>query len=159
MNVLGIDFSSHAVDLVLADENRDRAEWLRVDLIGGKAFDRTREVRQSMPAAGWYTDHGVYLIALERPFSSSRNDAIRLVQGAVLACLPRRIEVWEVTQQQWKPRLGLKQREKPTVADLQRAYPDLTIDAGWPQDALDAAAMAFWARDLNAEIISGALAS
>jgi hypothetical protein len=51
-NVLGIDLSSRAIDLVLLDENCDRAEWSRIDLEGATAFERAPRGRRADAAAG-----------------------------------------------------------------------------------------------------------
>jgi hypothetical protein len=54
VNTLGIDLSSRAIDLVLLDENEQRAQWQRVELEGATAFDRARDVANKMPQPGWY---------------------------------------------------------------------------------------------------------
>lgn len=159
MNVLGIDLSSRAIDLVLLDENRDRAEWTRITLEGASAFDRAREIHDLMPQPGWYQAHGVYLIAIERPFVRAGQDVIRLVQGCVLASLPRDLPVWEVSVSQWKKALGVPIREKPDAS----VFPGMEYLSGpngevWQQDALDALGVALYARNLNAQAITEALA-
>lgn len=160
MNVLGIDFSSFAADLVLLDENADQAVWRRVTLPGATAFERTRELHARMPPPSWYVDNDVYLVGLEKPFFRNGQDMVRLVEGAILACLPRALTVWEVSPSQWKPRLQLPIREKPDA----RAFAGMEYTSGpngeaWPQDAYDALGVAVYCRDLNAEIVAGALAS
>jgi len=157
--------SSRYLDLVLLDENADRAEWHRITLEGDTAFERARDVAEKMPQPGWYEAHGVYLCAIERPFSRSRNDVVRLVQGCVLASIPSSLDVWEVAPQTWKAHIGFKGRGKPT----QGQFAGFTFDgftpswrsasnAGdWPQDALDALGAALWARDTNADLVARAL--
>lgn len=159
MNVLGLDFSSFAVDLVLLDENADRAVWRRVTLPGKTAFDRTRELHDRMPPPSWYIDNDVYLVGLEKPFFRNGQDMVRLVEGAILACLPRSLAVWEVSPSQWKPRLHLPIREKPAAGAFVGMEFASAGDAKWPQDAYDALGVAVYCRDLNAEIVAGALAS
>jgi hypothetical protein len=118
-----------------------------------------REVAEQMPQPGWYEAHGVYLCALERPFVRRGQDVIRLVQGCVLASIPRQLEVWEVSPSQWKNQLGVPMREKPTVD----AFRGFTFVNGshdedvWPQDAFDALGVALYARDVNAAAIEAAL--
>lgn len=153
MNTLGIDLSSRAIDLVLLDENQQRAQWQRVELDGATAFDRARDIPNKMPQPGWYDAHGVYLIAVEEPMGFQSRVLYR-VQGAILATLPD-VPVWEVRPAAWKNALGIKQTEKPTWAD----FPGMTswdgFDAfGWPQDALDALGIALYARDVNARGIA-----
>lgn len=156
MNVLGIDLSSKAIDLVLLDENDNRAEWTRIDLEGDTAFDRARDVAEKMPQPGWFEAHGVYLVAIERPFVSHGQDVIRLVQGCVLAALPRELHVWEVSPSQWKKHLGVGIRVKPTWQEFptMKFYPEAVI---FPQDAYDATGVALYARDENARGIAAAL--
>jgi hypothetical protein len=157
VNTLGIDLSSRFIDLVLLDENSDRAEWTRIVLEGATAFERAREVAEWMPQPGWYEAHGVYLIALERPFVRRGQDVIRLIQGCVLAELPRALEVWEVSPSQWKNALGVPMRDKPTSL----TFPEFGADHGelayWPTDALDALGVALYARDTNAALVARAL--
>lgn len=152
-NVLGIDLSSHAVDLVLVDENEDRANWSRIELEGKTAFDRLRAVNALMPQPGWYDTHGVYLIAVEMPESRMRPSlrAQLPVFGAVVAALPDDLEVWSVAPADWKRAYGLGQK-KPT--DL--TFPTFDVDF-WTQDSLDALGVGIYARDLNARGIADAL--
>lgn len=157
MNVVGIDLSSKAIDLVLLDENADRAQWTRVELEGKTAFDRARDVAEKMPQPGWYEAHGVYLVAIERPFVSHGQDVIRLVQGCVLAEIPRALEVWEVAVSQWKKPLGIPVKQKPTVVSFGTFSFTNDGDDLWPQDAFDALGVALYARDLNAAGIAARL--
>lgn len=170
--VIGIDLSSHAIDLVRLDELDNHAEWLRVDLAGASAWDRTRMVKQTMPSASWWDE--VYLCAVEQPFGMSRRaqSVLMRVQGAVLASIPQSIETWEVNVADWKKQLGLGTK-KPTFSDLQAVMPGLLLEwrrlgvtTGFaaiplaealkdvPQDALDALAIAYYARETNAKGIA-----
>jgi Holliday junction resolvasome RuvABC endonuclease subunit len=71
------------------------------------------------------------------------------VFGAVLACLPNELEVWDITPAQWRHGLGLKGNATKdecaiVVDDLRGAgSPD------WPQDPIDAYAVAYYTRELN----------
>lgn len=149
--VVGIDVSSRAIDLVRLNENHDEAEWLSVPLTGHAAWDRVRLIADRMPPAGWWAD--VYLCAIERPFARARQDVVRLAQGAALACIPTRVETWEVTPATWKQHLGLKQTEKPSWS----AFPSSFFDEYWDQNARDALGVALYARDVNAAGIAAAL--
>jgi len=149
-----LDLSSKAIDLVLLDENADLAEWTRIELQGPTAFERARDVSEKMPQPGWYEANEVYLVAIERPFVSHGQDVIRLVQGVVLAEIPRDLEVWEVTPSQWKKALGIPIREKPT-AD---SFPGVVLPGlPWAVDGYDALGVAAYARDTNAEAVARAL--
>jgi hypothetical protein len=164
-HTLGIDLSSKAIDLVLLAENSDTASWTRINLEGASAFERARDVAEKTPQPGWYEAHGVYLIALERPFVRFGQDVIRLVQGCVLGALPTDVLVVEVAVSQWKKHLGVGIRDKPTAADfpgfeLAVADPEqLERDGSIPQDAFDALGIARYARDVNAQAISDALSA
>lgn len=156
-STLGIDFSSHAVDLVKVDENEPLAVWLRVNLEGRDAFARTRAIRDAMPGSWFYDD--VYLVAIEKPmgFSSRLAQSVLMrVQGAVLVKIPTRLEVWEPLPSDWKKHLGLPGRDKPTAATF--APLGFNLSAEWPQDALDALAMGVFARDVNARGVAAHLA-
>lgn len=160
-NVLGIDLSSKAIDLVLLDENTNAALWERRELDGGSAFERACDVRAKMPAPSWFASRDVYLIGIEIPESRYRSSlrAQLPVVGAVLACLPRDVAVWPVAPADWKRPLGIGTQTKPTLEQL----PDFTTPRGtslarnWPQDARDALGVAFYVRDTNAAGIERAL--
>lgn len=155
MNTLGIDLSSRAVDLVLLDENEQRASWTRVDLEGATAFERTRDVAQKMPQPGWYEAHGVYLCAIEEPVGFQSRVLYR-VQGAILACLPD-VPVWELRPATWKNALGIKQTEKPAIGSFPGFRFEVDALGWWPQDAYDALGVALYARDTNARAVARTL--
>lgn len=149
--VVGIDFSSFAVDLVTLDESADHATWWRIPLRGGDALHRTRTLRDLMPRLSFYDD--IYLVAIEKPFGPSRlaQSVLMRVQGAIAVSIPSRIPVWEVTPYEWKKPLGLKITEKPPLDGS--CFPPMHYDSGlepWPQDALDALGVALYARAASA---------
>ncbi len=160
--VLGIDLSSRNIDLVWLDEDGPGARWARLPLAGPTSFARCRAVRAAMPPATAYD--GCYLAAIERPRTQSMVSAAALfpVFGAVLSCLPAALEVWDVLPQHWKQGLGLGgNASKEEAAREVYALAEPAV-LGWatngmrgpvqdvPQDALDAWAVAFYARELNA---------
>lgn len=152
--VLGVDLSSHAIDLVLLDENTNQGAWIRCELTGKTFFDRLRSVPAVMPKWGFYEDQNVYLVAIETPKTRFMPSAAALfpVYGAVIACLPRALPVWDVHPKTWRQTLGLpgnatKQAVAAAVHALQDGAPDPIWE--WPQDALDAYAIARYARDTN----------
>jgi hypothetical protein len=154
-NVLGVDLSSRFLDLVLLDENANRASWTRLTLEGPTAFERARDVAGKMPQPGWYEAHGVYLIAVEMPESRFVKSlrALLPIFGAVTAALPTGLPVWSLAPADWKRPMGLG-NAKPTPDN----FPDFDV-ANWSQDSLDALAVAKFARDLNAKAISDALSA
>jgi len=95
--VVGIDFDTHAVHLVRLDENEPRAEYSRIELEGKTAWDRALSVHWLMPYSRRWDD--VYLFAIEAPMGY-RAHALYRVQGAIIASLPRHVEVWEVRLQE-----------------------------------------------------------
>lgn len=151
--VVGIDLSSRAIDIVRVQENDYTADWLSLPLHGLTAWDRTRDISRQMPTSSWFDD--VYLCAIEKPFGPSRRGQAVLMraQGAVLAAIPERIPVWEVTPDESRRHLGIPNARKPQWPDL----PASLFDDYWSQDARDALAIALYARDVNAQGIARAL--
>lgn len=158
--VLGIDISSRAIDLVRLDETGTRAEWGCINLEGATSFQRLRQVSEQMPLESVYDD--CYLAAIERPKTHSFVSAAALfpIFGAVIACLPPALELWDVTPAQWRWGLGLKGNAKKEEAReavwkiSHGIFTGLTELDGPPQDAIDAYAVAYYARELSAKGIA-----
>jgi Holliday junction resolvasome RuvABC endonuclease subunit len=156
--IAGIDFSTHAVDVILLDEDTGRPRWhrRRLDTGPGDAFNAALRVRDAMPVRGAWRDSGVTLIAIERPWSRQlRSIAVLMrIQGAILATLPPQLPILELHPQTWKREtVGKSNASKAAVAAWARAELILrcgstTVD-GWPQDAFDAYAIARAAQALN----------
>lgn len=158
--VVGIDLSSHALDLVKLEEETNRAEWVRVPLWGKNAWERTLTLAEQFSEIGseWFED--VYLVAVEEPYSAGQPGTLAIlnrVVGAVMASLPYKLRCvercWHVRPQEWKSGLGLK--AKPTGADMHalgwRGFdiPGTTVPT-YDQNARDAYCIARFARDENA---------
>lgn len=163
----GIDLSSHAIDVVLLSEDDNSATWHRFELAGANAWERTLKVRDAMPPAAFWDD--VYLIAVETPFPDQQR-TLRLVQGAVTACLPPMLReahrCWQVRPDEWKHGLGLK--GKPTHEGLTALVPDWALNVlgislfapprtpdDWDvmqQNGRDAYCLAYWAREENRKV-------
>lgn len=140
--VAGIDFSTHAVDVVLLDEDTLDAAWHRFLLEAfGDAFDRTRWVRDSMPSRSWWEDHGVIAVGIEDPRGYGAGSLYR-VQGAVLACLPTSLLVHPWIPSAWRKANGIPgNASKQAIEDHSLAIQPCEILAyapDWPQDAHDA---------------------
>lgn len=158
-SILGIDVSSHAIDMIALDETTDYCEWTHVDLAGETLFDRLRAVAAAMPTRGWYDDAGVCLIAIETPKTRFLKSAGALfpVYGAVVARLPGDIDLVHVVPTQWRKALGLKgNATKAEARDVVRPLilrgHDLDPAEAffrWPQDAVDAFAIALTARNTH----------
>jgi hypothetical protein len=155
--VCGFDLSSKAVDIVCLDAESNRAEWLRVELVGSRAWDRTLALREAMPGPSWYEERGVFLCAIEAPYGRGQagtQAVLNRVVGAVAASLPARLRTpercWVVRPDEYRTGLGLK--GKP-------GYKDVGLLSGgefWndDQNARDAYALAMWARDTNAKAVA-----
>jgi Holliday junction resolvasome RuvABC endonuclease subunit len=159
--VVGIDLSSFAVDLVKLDEDSHHAEWTRVELTGKLAFDRLRSLRAAMPPASFWDD--VYLVGIEQVFGlgGKSTTALQRVYGAVVACVPVSVQLWEVHPSEWRKSLGLAgnaskdECARAVIGLIGPSWPHL----GCPQDPLDAYAIAYSARETNAKAIQAATAA
>lgn len=156
-SVLGIDLSSFAVDLVKLDETTLHADWRRVTLTGETAFDRLRSVREEWPDSDYFQD--CYLSAIEIPWGMRQPGSqakLNRVFGAITALLPRDLQLWDVLPKAWRAELGLKPSASKNECGtavvnlcLQATDVAMTHALIWPQDALDAYAVAYYARSVN----------
>jgi hypothetical protein len=164
MSYAGIDMDTHAVHVVRLAEDGS-ATYDRFELSGSDAFERTRSIRDALPArsAAFWDD--VEACAIEEPQGAQRATVAKLkaVQGAVLACLPSSLLVEPLVPARWRTVCGLSGRaSKEKVMDFvkKRAgvytsdYAHPHFQAGtivlnfshesrtWPQDACDAYCLA-----------------
>jgi Holliday junction resolvasome RuvABC endonuclease subunit len=149
VSVAGIDFSSHAVDVVLLDEDSDRATWHRVPLVGPSAFDRARMVRllmlSQLGSAFW---DDVLAVGIEQPRGNHGVVHMARIQGAVLSCIPTDKLVHPLNPSEWRKAVGLsgnatKERVQLHVA---QARPTGWVHTPWPFDACDAYCIALATR-------------
>jgi hypothetical protein len=149
VTVAGIDFSSHAIDVVTLDEDTDRAEWHRFPLAGSDAFDRARAVRAAMPVGSFWDD--VLACGIEDPRGYGAGSLYR-VQGAVLGCLPARLLVQPLIPSSWRKTVGLKgnasKQDIDAFALAKMAAVEGMVKFSWPQDAMDAYCIALATRTL-----------
>lgn len=145
----GIDLNSNVVDIVLLDEDTNEAHWIRrrIDTgpAGDDAFARCRRLRDAMPARSIWKDSGVVAIGLEIGMSKSFKSvrAQGRVQGAILACLPVEIPVYELYPASWKRlALGSGRATKEDGAAWCRRNVRWLENQRLPQDAIDAACIA-----------------
>lgn len=166
---VGVDLSTRAVDLVKLDEDTDRAEWVRVPLVGKDAVERARSYRTKSPGdwigepgslkwtrripIEWWDD--VLVVAIEDPAGRGDMRKLARVQGVVLATIPARIPVWLFQPGEWRKLCGMSGNASKydvaswvygTILHRGDASPDRTT---WPQDARDACAIAYACRALN----------
>ena len=150
--VLGIDYSTKAVDLVFLDENEDSARWHSIPLERG--FDGIRKIRH---AYAWQRElEDVYLVVLEDPMSAGRTAAKQLgrVSGAIGTCLPVETVCWLLRPDEWRMACGLPGNgSKAQVASWAASRFDCEM---WSQDALDALAMAWAGREMIRRAVESA---
>lgn len=137
MRVVGIDFSSHAIDLVSLDyDSYYPTEWRRYELRGRDAFERTRYVSSAIPhrhSSYWDT---VAAVGIEHPAGHHGTQALLRIQGAVLACIPLSILVEPWPPAKWRKATHLA--GNATKADVAQASINNLGEPDWPQDAHDA---------------------
>jgi hypothetical protein len=142
VKLVGIDYSTHDIDLVLLAVDRGEGElpwWVHYDLpsVGG-SFERTLEVANVMPARRSVFWDGVRAVAIEEPFGRG-GSAVPLVrvQGAILSLLPPLVEVRQYAPGAWR-----RWNELPTRSSKQEVrehvMAELGTDPPWSQDACDA---------------------
>lgn len=152
MKVVGIDFSSRSIDIVTLLLDADDPRWHRIPLEG--SFPGARTMRDHLPPGSWWDD--VVIAAIERPMGQNRNAiaALMRLQGAIVATIPDRVEVWEMMPSEWKLEVGLKgNADKPSIA---RWALDHGADESWSQDACDALGIANAALRINTRAIQEA---
>lgn len=141
--IAGIDYSTHAIDVVLIDEDGEQTpQWNRCHLEGADALERTRELAR--PGAIMLTSlfDDVIAVGIEEPAGRNPGRLFR-VQGAVLARIPRDTLVTTWMPSQWRKAVGLPgNASKNDVAEFAMVHAqdrgaDFTLrDSG--QDCLDA---------------------
>jgi Holliday junction resolvasome RuvABC endonuclease subunit len=111
VRIAGIDLSSFAIDIVLIPQvGEGKFQWIHVDLgKKGDAFDRSRLVRDAMPARTHEIWDDVNGIGIEEPFGKGQlsTAAVYRVQGAVIGCLPTKTLLHPWAPATWKQRIGI----------------------------------------------------
>lgn len=150
--IAGIDYSTHAIDVVLIDEDDGRPPaWLRHPLEGADAWERTRNIR-NLPTLPGADD--VLAVGIEDPAGNHGTNYLYRVQGAILARIPRTMLVQPWRPSQWRKAVGLPGNcSKDTVFEhvvetiaLATGEPTPFSVANWPQDACDAYCIALATR-------------
>lgn len=147
----GIDYDTFGIHVVFIPEEGP-AEYHRFDLGDSEhALERARDVHTVMPPRGWWSDEGIVAVGLEEqasgnPAMRSTVQKLKMVQGAILSCLPRDLLVMPLEATRWRKELGLPgNAKKPVVAQwvLEKRMERSGFDIpAWPQDAADAFCMA-----------------
>ena len=143
----GIDYDTFGVHVVLVPEE-GISEYHRFKLGDSEhALERARDVRGAMPSRGWWEDAGVIAIGIEEqasgnPAMRSTVQKLKMIQGAVLSCLPRELLVMPLEASRWRKELGIRgNAKKPIVAQWVLEHRMMTSGFDtpvWPQDACDA---------------------
>jgi Holliday junction resolvasome RuvABC endonuclease subunit len=98
------------------------------------------------------------MVAVERPYGvgKSIHDLMRAM-GAVVAALPPALMVWELSPAEWRKGIGLPGNASKGDCKLQAWHlAGYAATYYWPQDALDAYAVAYTARAINQQAIEAA---
>jgi hypothetical protein len=163
VKVCGIDYSVHAVDLVLLDETTDEATHTRISLAGA-GFHSARSLRRVFPGRSWWEERGVYLVGMEDPFSNRAHTTKvqGYIAGAIGALLPPELDIVLVPPQEWCRILtGSARAEKELIRGAAANRLAQTLHTSfqsrpwseWPQDAFDAYGVAYATRHLNRQAI------
>jgi hypothetical protein len=146
MTIAGCDYSTHAVDIVLLDEDTDAATWHRFPLAGRDAFERARYVRVGMPGGSFWDD--VLAVGIEEPRGYNAG-ALYRVQGAILARIPLDKLVQPLGPSEWRRRVGLSgNASKGEVKSQVITWAWASGAGGWPLDACDAYCIALATRSM-----------
>lgn len=157
--IAGIDLDTRAVHIVLLDDDSadaTRHEYEIADKRG--SFYAACNVQVALPSRSWWEDNGVWLVGIEKPMSPHARSvsALMRIQGAILSRIPYGICKLETQPNEWKREtVGLPNATKEQVAE----WATSGARTGWPQDALDAYAIAHAVRSLNERGIRAASAA
>jgi hypothetical protein len=151
----GIDFDTFGVHVVLLPDEGP-PQYLPFVMHGQDAFERTRAIRDVMPARGWWEDEGVIAIGIEEPMGQSTRPLNR-AQGAILSCLPSSLLVYPMRPGEWRNKVDLPgnaSKEDVALFVGSQVWPDAPLPvkpaSTWPQDACDAYCMALAVQRLTA---------
>lgn len=141
--IAGIDLSTRCIDIVAIDEDDPSlADHLAIQIQARGWFHAARSIRRlfaEQELYGWLQDRNVHLIGVEQPFGPSRQTiaALHAVLGGVVASLPQRMVVLEITPADMRQCLGL-----PGNCAKELMHERIPPFPRWPADALDAWAVA-----------------
>jgi hypothetical protein len=148
VNVVGIDVSTRAVDMVKLPFDSNDAQWFRFEGAGRYAHDRILDMRGQLPRGEWWDD--VALVCIERAAGRGTGAVIDIavMTGLVISVIPARLPVWRMSPGEWRKECGMK--GNATKADVAEwVQHDAPSTWSWPQDACDAFCIALAARAVN----------
>ncbi len=122
--VVGIDFSTIAIDVVTLDEDTDRAEHhrRRLDTGPGDALQRIRRIRDAMPARGTWTDRGAVVVGIELPYGRAGSDRMAYALGAIIASIDEELPLELLRSDDWRRRCSLPIRGKGATPAAKSLY-------------------------------------
>ena len=141
MGVAGIDYSSHAVDIVTVPLDHGAPIWHRFPLTGMDAFDRARSVADSVPGRSSVLWDDITAVGIEHPAGRFGVGPLLRIQGAILSRIPARMLVEPFPPAKWRKAVGLPgncSKEDVAFRSQERKNGDPRDIPEWPQDAHDA---------------------
>jgi hypothetical protein len=156
MKIVGIDFSTRAIDLVELALDDETTTWWNHPMEGATLEDRIRYMDATdgdiplfgMPRRGSNIWDSVLAVGIERPIGRFSTDQLSMVLGALITRVPQRMLLKLWTPPAWKKECGLPGNcGKPVVkawVDEQRPGHPLLGS----QDACDAFAIAYATRNV-----------
>lgn len=156
MIAVGIDYSSHAVDVVVLDEHivhTTHKPWTpttavthhRVEFAGKTSWDRLWDARVKSHLIQSLFSIDPDIIIIEEP-AGYRTGQLKAFQGAITMFLP--IQPTAIYPAEWKKQtVGRGDASKDEVREWARECLG-HWDTDWPQDAYDAYAMSVYGRQL-----------
>lgn len=105
--IVGIDYSTLAIDVILLDEDTNTAEHhrRRLDTAPGDALARTRRIRDEMPSRGHWADRGCLLVAIETPMGAgvmAGTVPLLIALGAIVDTLDRDMPLALLRSDDWR---------------------------------------------------------
>lgn len=148
MRVAGIDFSSHAVDIVTVPyDGHGQPAWHRFPLTGMDAFDRARSVAEAVPGRSSVFWDELVAVGIEHPAGRHGVGPLLRIQGAILSSIPARMLVEPFPPSKWRKAVGLAGNASKEQVRLFVTFQDrIPVYDGWPFDATDAYCIALATR-------------
>jgi len=153
----GIDYDTNAVHVVVIQEDGD-LRYSHYELVGHDPFERAREVRDAMPSRGWWRDSGIIGCAIEEQASGNPRmrasvQKLKMIQGAILSCLPRDLLVQPLEATRWRKELKIPGNASKEDVEFwcrfSSPHGGRFTGQSYPQDFFDAYCMALAAEKLT----------
>lgn len=136
MNIAGIDYSTHAIDIVtIPHDGPEPPEWHTFPLQGDNAFDRARDIANELHGRNSLFWDEILAVGIEHPAGHHGTGHLLRIQGAILSCIPARMLVQPLAPARWRHLAGLK---GSSSKDQIRAASELLLPFGVHFDTQDA---------------------